>query len=277
VRWSSDLTGPLTKWTGIVREEGEAGRLLVSSESELFMMAVGTGTLVGRERYERVVNTAPLPAGPCVVAGTSTGVVQAHLVGRNVSAWNHGMQGAIDARLARVGDYIAAVSQAGDISWLTDNGSLVGRARILGPLDCAPATDGNALFIAGRDQSVWAFDTAGNQLWRYRTSNPLRRSPVVHDGVVYCDLGALGLTAFDAASGVVKWHAKDVHGVVIGVRAKRLLVRDDAGITTVDPARGDAIDRVTLPGVGLVAPDTFVDGNLYAISNTGVLAKFTLR
>ncbi|MFZ2874315.1 MAG: PQQ-binding-like beta-propeller repeat protein [Phycisphaerales bacterium] len=277
VRWSTELTGPLTKWTGVSRELGDAGRLLVSSESELFLLAVGTGNLVGREKFERVINTPTILAGSTAIAGTSVGVVQAHLVGRDVSAWNFGSRGAIDAPLTQVGDFIAAVSQGGDVLFFSDKGDLVGRGSILSGVDTAPATDGNMLFIAGRDQSVWAFDTSGQPVWRFRTTNPLAADPVWHNGTLYCDIGALGLTAFDAASGVVRWHAKEIHGKVVAVRAGRLLVWDGKGLTVVDPQRGDRVDRVELPGVSRLIPLSLEDTELYAISTRNVVAKFITK
>lgn len=279
VRWSSRLTGSLTKWTGMHREMGEAGRLLITSEAEVFMLGMGTGVLVGREQFERVVNTPPLPAGggALIVAGTSSGVVQAHLVGRNVAAWSFGTGGSIVGDLCRVGDFIGAVSQSGEVVFLTDRGDLVGRGRVLGPIDNDPVTDGLSLFIAGRDQSVWAFTPSGQALWRYRTNNPLSQQPTVHGAVLYQDLGALGLTAFDTASGVVKWHSKGVHGTVIGARQGNLLVWDGIGLSTVDPTRGDQIERVALPGIVRLVPDGFDDGSIYAVSDKGVFAKFVPR
>lgn len=276
-RWTDQLTGPLTKWVGIARESGEAARLLVASESELFMLSPGTGNLVGREPFARVVNTPPMLVGNTAVFGTSSGVVQAHMIGRGLPAWAFATRGSIDYPLLGVGGYIAAVSQGGDVLFLTGGGNLVGRAQIFGGLDAAPATDGNSLFIAGRDQSVWAFSPSGATLWRYRTPNPLKQSPVWHDGVLYVDLGGEGLSAFDPAMGTVTWSSKNVHGVVVGVRNGRLIVRDDAGMSVVDPARGDQIERVELPGITRVVTDKFVDGNLYAVSDQAVVAKFMPR
>jgi outer membrane protein assembly factor BamB len=277
VRWTTDLTGPLTKWTGIVREPSGQGRLLVSSESEMFLIAPDTGNLVGRERFERVVSTPPLLAGPMAAFGTATGVVQAHLVGRHVSAWNFGTRGAFDTPLLMVGGYICGIAQSGDVVYLTTNGDLVGRGRILAGLDAPGTTDGVNLYLAGRDQSVWAFDAAGRNLWRYRTSNPLSKRPAVANGTLYVDLGAESLTAFDAASGAVKWRAKDVHGEVILIRNGRLLVWDGRGVSLVEPSTGDRLARVELPGVVRLVPDAMEDGHLYAVSSKGVFAKFTPR
>ncbi|CAG0977408.1 hypothetical protein PHYC_01578 [Phycisphaerales bacterium] len=276
-RWSDELTGPLTKWVGIVREPGDAGRLLVCSESELFMLSLGTGNLVGREPFARVVNTAPMLVGTHAINGTSTGVVQAHMIGRGLPAWAFSSKGSIDQPLLEVGGFIAAVSQGGDVLFLTGSGNLVGRARIFGGLDAPPATDGQNLFIAGRDQSVWAFDSAGATLWRYRTPNPLNQAPVFHNGTLYVDLGQEGLSAFDPATGTVKWSNKDVHGSIVAVRSGRLLVRDAAGMSVVDPARGDRMERVELPGVTRITTDKFEDGNVYCVSDEAVVAKFMPR
>ncbi|MDX2130975.1 MAG: PQQ-binding-like beta-propeller repeat protein [Planctomycetota bacterium] len=276
-RWAAELTGPLTKWVGVVRESSDAGRLLVCSESEMFILAPGTGNILGREPLSRVVNTSPVLVDSLAVFGTSTGVVQSHIIGRGLPSWGFASRGAIDADPVLVGAQIATVSQGGDVTFLSTSGELVGRARVFGPLDNNPVTDGERLYIASRDQSVWCFDTAGNLVWRHRTPHPLSAQPALHDGVLYVDLGPGGLTAFDAVSGEVKWAAKDVHGTPIALRDRRLVVRDAAGLTVVDPARGDAIARIELPGVARVMADGFIDPNIYAISDAGVLAKFMPR
>jgi outer membrane protein assembly factor BamB len=276
-RWAIELTGPLTKWVGIAREPGEGGRLLVCSESEMFLLAVGSGNILGRERFARVVNTPPVLTGNLAVFGTSTGVVQSHIIGRGLPSWGFASRGAIDANLLMVDGRIAAVSQGGDVMFLTDSGELVGRARVFGPLDSNPATDGERLFIASRDQSVWSFDAAGNLVWRHRTAAPITGQPVVHQGTLYVDLDGEGLTAFDALSGERRWTAKGVRGEVIGTRNGRLLVRDTRGITLLEPARGDRVTRIELPRVARVKADGFDDAVLYAISETGVLARFIPR
>jgi len=276
-RWSSELTGPLTKWIGIAREEGDRGRLLVASESEMFVLAPATGTLLGRERFGRVANTPPLLLGNVVITGTTTGVVQSHRLGTGLPGWAFTSRGAIEGSLQMVGGVIGGVSQGGDVFFLTPAGELVGRARVFGRIDNNPATDGQSLFVASRDQSVWAFAPTGAQLWRYRTPNPLTAQPVAHDGVLYCDLGEEGLTAFNASTGEVIWRNPAVHGNVVGVRAGRLIVWHGSTATTIDPARGDIVDRIDMPGVTKIAPDAFVDGNMYAISDRAVVAKFMIR
>lgn len=276
-RWSTELTGPLTKWVGIVRDDENAGRLLVVSESELFMLAPATGNLLARHRLGRVVNTPPLLVGNAAVFGTSLGVVHCHNLVNGLPLWAFASNSSIDARLLDVGGAIAAVSQGGDVMFFNGQGSMVGRAEVYGPLDCDPGTDGNLLFVASRDQSLWAFHTTGGTAWRYRTSNPLKGTPVAHDGTLYADLGTQGITALDPNSGSIKWSSPNAHGTVIGMRDGRLLAWDGSSLATLNPATGDIIEKAAMPGIVTVASDAFVDGNVYAVSDRGVVAKFMVR
>lgn len=276
-RWATDLTGPNTKWVGVDRIGGDQGQVLVASESELFGLAAGTGALQSRERFEYVINTRPVLVSNLLVAGTSVGRVQAHAIGRKLTAWAFMSNGAFESAPVLIGDTIAIVSQAGDVLFMNPTGNLMGRSRVFGAIDADPATDGSSLFVASRDQSLWAFAPSGAVLWRHRTSNPLNHSPAFFNGMVYCDLGGEGFTAFDPVTGKPRWTTNKVHGNVIGTRNGRLLVRDEAGVSLVDTARGDVLARAELPGVGKIVGDKFEDGTLYAVSTNGVLAKFILR
>lgn len=276
-RWSTELTGPLTKWVGVTREEGPAGRLLVASESEIFVLAPATGNLLGRQRLARVVNTPPLLMGDTAVFGTSLGVVHAHNLNNGLPLWAFATDASIEGALMEVQGVVAAVSQRGDVMFLNAAGNMIGRARVFGSLDCDPATDGNRLYIACHDQSLWAFEITGATAWRLRTSNPLMASPTLHDGALYVDLGAQGLSRLDPESGSIHWSNPNAHGRVIGIRGGRLLVWNAGSLATLDPATGDIVSQAAVPGVVTVAPDAFVDGHLYAVSDRGVVAKFMPR
>lgn len=276
-RWSTDLTGPNTRWLGISRLPGEQGSLLVSADTEAFMLAPGTGNLLGRDRFEQVVTTPTLLVGGYLVAGTPTGRVQAHLLGKGLSAWGFISNGAFSAGPLAVGDSIAMVSQSGEVLFFSHGGSLLGRGRIFGAIDAAPATDGQRLVIASRDQSLWSFAPNGQMLWRYRTSNPLTQPPFFYGDEVVCDLGAEGLSGVDADAGTVRWSNKEVHGQVVAVRAGRLLVWDKTSLTLVDPKTGDVAAKVPGAGILRMATNKDEDGDLFVIEADGALAKFLPR
>ena len=276
-RWSTDLTGPLTKWVGMIQDNTDPERFVVASESEGFVIAKANGNLIAREKFERVANTKPVQDGRMLIFGTSTGQVMSHLMGSGVSAWAFTSVGSFDTDLVRVGPYIGAVSQGGDVLVLTPRGELVGRARVFGPVDSRPVSDGQSIFVASRDQSIWAFASTGATLWRHRTSNPITAQPTSHDGVIYCHLRQEGMTALDANTGNVIWQNPAAKGQIIAVRSGRLLAWDGVTLATLDPARGDIVNAAQLPGVTRIVTDAFIDGNLYAASDSGVLARFIPR
>jgi hypothetical protein len=276
-RWSVQLAGPLTKFVGINRDPEQPGMVLVSSESEVFGISTANGNVMDRERFARVINTQPVLTGNLLIAGTSIGEVQAHYLGRNVSAWGFAAVGSFDTNPVVVGGVIGAVSQAGDVVFVSASGSLAGRAHIYEGLDTNPVAENGMLFLAGRDQSVWAFDTTGYTVWRHRTSSKLSTQPTAHNGALYVDIPGEGLTAFEETSGKVLWNAPNVNGTVVAARNGKLLVRKGQTMTMIDPGRGDILERIETPGIVRVVFDQFDDGRMYLVNQQGNVAKMIPR
>jgi outer membrane protein assembly factor BamB len=134
------------------------------------------------------------------------------------------------------------------------------------------------MFVASLDHSLYAFSPASpTPVWRHRTDTPLRHEPAYHNGVVYCAVDGTGLVAFDARgfNGNAKelWTSPGVIGTVVGMRKGRLLVWTGTEGILIDPADGSIVDRATLSKVNMLKTDAFVDGNLYAVSEDGVVVK----
>lgn len=276
-RWAVNLANPITKFTGISRDPLDSARILVSSESELFGLAAQSGNLVIREKYEKVVNTAPVMLGHLAVYGGSTGEVQAHVVGRGVKAWGFDLQGAIDADPVRMGESVGAVSQAGEVVFLTDKGAVLGQNKIFQGLANDPVANDTTMYIAGLDQSVWAFDFTGALAWRYRTSTPLKDQPTLQGDTLYVNVPGQGLTALHAADGHVRWICKAAGGTIIAIRNKQLIAWDGRTAFTIDPDRGDVYEKVELPDMKFIKLDKLDNGNAYAVDVRGVVSKFVPR
>ncbi len=279
-RWSSTLANPLTRFVGNMRtsDPKHGDVLLSSSQSEIYVLSIQTGTMLDRQPLDKVVNTKPLASGDRLIFGTPTGEVYSHWLDRSMKVWGFGTGAAVEADVIRVNDNtVVAVNQVGLISFLNDAGSLSSQAKIFGGPGAPLATGDNMLFIASSDQSLYAYDATGRQLWRLRTSAPLTQKPVFWNGMLLCALRDQGLSAFEAASGKTLWSNKDVHGVVQGVRKGRLIVQDGERLLAIDADRGDVIEVITVKGLQEVATDAFEDGNLYAVGASGVVAKFLPR
>ncbi len=278
-RGSNQLSGRLTKFVGMTRA---GNRLYVCSEADVYILDIATAGLVGRQTFEHIVATRPMLLGDRLIFGTGGGQVMSHLLSSasgGIKEWGFLVTGAIEHDPVYIGGALGAVSQGGDVVFLdASSGGLLGRNRIYDGLATNPVADEQTMYVAGLDQSLYAFNPLGGSiLWRHRTGTPLREQPVLHDGRLYCSIPGAGFTALDPRTGDVVWTAPGVNGAVIGVRHGRLLVWNGTEAALLDPATGDVFDRVKLPGVRILRLDRFENGNLYAVSNSGVVAKFIAR
>jgi len=279
-RWSDQPAQALTKFTGNIRD---GNRVICSSESEVFFFDIATGNLLDKQRLGNVVNTRPVKVGDILVYGCSNGQVLGHLTLNGFRQWGSGLDGSIETDPIRFGDSnsVALASSRGEIVALDAiTGYSHGRGRIFAGPGAQMGASETTLFVASLDHSLYALDREQvSTIWRHRTEEPLRRAPVHHNGVVYCDLGSQGITAFNSGTGKVLWQNKGAHGVLTAVRKGRLVFWEGSTstATTIDPARGDTIDTVTLAQVTFLRAQPFVDGNLYGATANGVVFKLAPR
>lgn len=276
IKWATPVGSPLTRFVGISRE---GNRYIVCSESEAFFMASDSGTLLARQRFDRVVNTRPVNNGALLVFGTSGGDVLGHLMS-GFKAWAYAIGGSFEADPISIGgEYVGLVSQNGRVIIISPiTGSAASQYRTFGGLACNPAASDSRLFVASLDQSIYAFDVFGTQpAWRKRTDSALRTTPTYHDGKLYVEVPSSGLLCLDAKTGRDLWAAKGVSGTVIASSRGKLLVWNGSEAVTLDPSNGDVVERAALPGLVALKPDRFTDGNLYAVTPSGAVHKFEMK
>src|SRR5262249_6193051 len=117
----------------------------------------------------------------------------------------------------------------------------------------------------------------GDVAWRVRCDQPLTRQPSTDGQTVWCQLGTEGLSAVDATSGKVLWSNRVVEGTVIGIRGGNLVVWNGSVALLLDKERGDIIRSFVIPQTSMIQTDKFEDGNLYAVSDQGVVVRFVPR
>lgn len=276
VRWSTELAGTLTLFTEPLR----SGRVVhISSETELFSVAIDTGNLVGREKFEKVITTRPVQVGQNLIYGTSIGEIMSHLTGVGVKLWGFQMNGAIQHPPVLIGEYVGTVSQTGDVVFqLASGGGLVGRARIFGGVATDPVSDGSLMFIASLDQSLYAINPDGGRIvWRIRTNAPLSVQLSVIDGTVYCELPGRGLCAIDAATGNVRWENPDAKGQVICARAQNVIAWDGTNALLIEPVTGDILERAPLSDVAILEAEGERDPVIYVTDKAGRIGRFIAR
>ncbi len=276
-RWSDQVASSLSRYIGNVRD---GDRLVSSTDSEAFFYDLQTGTLKARQKLSIVSNRRPVKVGEILVYGAGSGQVLGHLTLNGFRQWGAMMDGPIESDpLALSNGRVALVSRGGDVVVLDGSSGLIDvKGKIYLGTEAALATGPEVLYIASLDHSLYAIsERSGDILWRVRTDAPLREAPVLHEGVVYSDMGTDGITAFNATTGKKLWSNAAAKGEIIGVRNKRLLGFDGSNAYTLDAGKGTTVESVKLEGVSILKTDQFVDGNLYAASPGGVVTKLATR
>lgn len=280
-RWATKLGNDLTKFVGNARI---GDQLLACSENEIQILDIRTGAIEERQRLTVLANTPPIIVGSIAVFGGTSGELFGHNLRSGYKQWGYSMSGRISSHPAHAEpDDVVVFSNSGEGAIVNAlSGQAFGRRPMLfGDLVSNPIAGDGSVFAAGTDQSVWAFAReTGNQLWRYRTQSRLTDQPTFHDGRVYQAIPGEGLVAINANSGAVLWTSKGVRGSVISARSGspgRLLVWDGQDAILLDAARGDEIERVSMPDVRALRVAPFVDGNVYTATSRGIIEKYTPR
>lgn len=276
IRWSKALTSTITRFVGVSRPDDTT--LWACAGDKMYIVEMKTGNLIARQQLETMVNTTATTVGSLAIFGTPSGELIAHDTASGFKMWGYNMAGPITADPIMITDSIVGtVSQGGEVLFnYTPSGESVGRNKISGGVTAIPVTDGELMFVASTDQSVYAFEAFGGaQIWRHRTAAPITVQPVLIEGVLYCSLDE-GLTALDADTGDVLWQNPKLQGWVVTTNGPELVVWNGKDLFSVDASRGDMIASTQLTGALGLRTDSQVDGNIYVITRHSI-ARFRAR
>jgi outer membrane protein assembly factor BamB len=275
--WASNLDIPITRFLGAFDDGPRVG---VVADRRVYFVDKQQQTIVAVQQLERAVSTAPLRFESALLLGSGSGFASAHNVSTGFQSWAYAVGGALNTAPVLVGsDAAAFASDSGNVLIVdARSGRSLGRAGLYSgpaaPLAAAP----DAVFVASRDRSLYALERAGaGERWRLRCDAPLRFAPVYAGGVLYCWLPGRGLSAIDPSNGQVRWSASDVSGAVVTTRGGRLVVWSAPEAVLLDAAKGTVLARVKLEDADRLLSDKATEGNLYAVSASGRVAKYQAR
>jgi len=278
VRWSRQVDRPTTRFEESVRRDDT---LYTASDTDLWELDLRNGNTIDRDALGTLVNTSPLLVNNLAIFGTSAGELFAWEMNNDFKLWSYKFDGPINVPAVKVNDdYIAALSENGELRTLqTINAHSGMSAKIAGGSDATLLTDGEGIYIASKDQSLYAFDIEdGYRFWRIRSSAPITVQHTLYDGVVYATTDDLGLSAIDTATGKIIWKNEKIGGWALTVvDGNKLIVWSGYELFAIDKDRGDIIARMPLKNIAGIRTDSITNGNIFVVTLDGTVAKFGLK
>lgn len=283
--WEYQVGSSLEHLRGVNRMGDE---ILASTQSDLYYLDVATGRLQRQQRYspKDAALTSGVIFGPYLIYGTSDGrIVYHHLaVGLMQMAYRLESAQSVTHPPIVLGSEFAVITQSGGIHLMDGvNNSRIWSAAVRDPVSATPAIGEYAIYVAGLDQSLWAFRIAdGKMVWRFRCQQPLTDDPKLIDGIVYQAEPGKGLHAIDSRTGVEKWLATPVRGGTVVARKNGQLIvwdKDDTrgaqGSTfyRVLERDGSVLGQAHCPDISIVRSDRIENGTIYGMSRTGRIIK----
>ncbi len=279
--WEYPVGASLEHLRGITRL---GNQILASTQSDLYFLDAASGRLENQQRYapQDAALTAGVLFGPFLVYGTSDGrIVYHHLgVGLMKTAYRLETAQSITHPPVVLGNEFAVLTQSGGVHFMDGvNNSRIWSAAARDPIKATPAIDEFAIYVAGTDQSLWAFRIAdGKLVWRFRCQQPLTDNPTLIDGVVYQTEPGKGLHAIDSRTGDEKWLCAEVPGGTVLTRKNGQLIvwdKQAAGSTfyRVLERDGSVLGQAHCPRISVARSDRIENGTIYAMSRGGRLIK----
>lgn len=276
VRWSRQVDRPATVFQESVRL---GDTLYTASDTELWEINVRNGNTIDRDSLGTLVNTSPLIMNNLAIFGTLSGELFAFQLANDFKLWSYRFDGPIHVPAIQIDEYyIAALSENGELRTLESINAHTGMTtRIAGGTDANILTDGIGIYIASKDQSLYAFDSSdGFRFWRKRSSEPVTVQHTLHEGIIYATTSDTGLVAIESSTGEELWKNDSIGGWVITVNdGNELIVWSGYELLAIDKDRGDVIARMPLTDIAGIRTDATENGDIYIITLEGTVAKFS--
>jgi len=266
---------------------------LSAAPARVWSASIGSGS----SRKNRIA-AAPVVSGGRVFT-IDAGVMVFATATSGQTLWSSDLTAAFDAGggqsgggLAVAGDRLFATTGYGEVVALdASSGSVLWRQRVDAPVSGAPATDGAAVYVSGRDGSAWAINAAdGKVLWQVVGTPGTAgyvgtAAPTVGDRAVIFPTSAGDLMAVLKIGGGTKiWQASlagkrlgrayaftaDITGDAV-IDGKLIYAGSGAGRTVAMSASSG--ERVWSAGEGALGPVAVAGGSIFLVNDQAELVR----
>lgn len=264
-------------------------RVYLSSGGRMIVLDNDTGSQIGLQRLQSIANTGSEHLGQFLIYGGRNGQLIWHSYATEFQWRAYQISQSINLRPLVVKDspqYVVTVGNDGRVTvHNTQSANMVWDKMLLSRVVARPAAGNGAVYVAGLDQHLWAYNlSTGRSIWRYLTSSELRDSPVLIGDTVYQQIPDEGLVAFearpvDAPGGRIRWTAEEIQGNVIARRGNQLYVwhRPSRTMSILDARRGGVMDQQHLRQANTVIASDIEGDELYALGDDGRIVRLLPR
>gem|GEM_PF-846525 len=130
-------------------------------------------------------------------------------------------------------------------------------AKDLGGVVASPAVAGEYIIAAGLNGSVYSFDRYGTQQWSFDTEAPVRSSPCVWNGMVFCASTNGRVFGLNAETGTIVWKFTSRNAVYAGLTVSGgmlVAASRDSSVYVLDPETGTVRNQIRLENKIMAAP-----------------------
>ena len=261
-------------------------RVFITSGGVVLVLDSDTGSQIAKQRLEQIANTEPIVFGQFFLYGTRNGQICWHSYEVGYQWRGYQVSQSIQLAPLLVDGAVIVVGSDGRIMVLdAGSASQIWSKKLLDVVTAPPAAGSRQVYVAGRDQHLWAFDlNTGRNTWRYLTEDPLSDGPVLLGDQVYQQIPSEGLVCFEAEpvnapDGVVVWKAPKERGSVVGRIGANLLVWDQKQrrLELVTADQGAAALSLDLPGITFLLTNTRQSTDLFAAGDDGRVVRLVPR
>jgi outer membrane protein assembly factor BamB len=281
--WQMPIAESIEEVLGVTVVEG---RVYVATGGAMLVLDGANGTQIDKQKLKTIASTTAVEAGQFLIYGSRSGQVVWH--SRAVGQQWRSYQVSHFIHLPPIvsDGYVVSIGAAGRIMVLNaSDASQVWGAQLLDAISAAPAVGNGAVYVAGLDQYLRAFDlSSGRGLWKVLSESQLTDSPTLIGDRVYQQIPGQGMLCFsampqDSPGGEMLWQSVDVKGNVITQRRNELIVWDSQRkrLTLVDATRGSLIKTMDLPQAAQIIVAGENNTDLYAASNDGRIVRLIPR
>ncbi|MFO0784601.1 MAG: PQQ-binding-like beta-propeller repeat protein [Phycisphaerales bacterium] len=256
---------------------GQSDHVYVVTDIYCVALDALTGSLVRRTVFGQLPSSPPVAFGPYFICGTRTGLIAWFQYGAGYAWRATTIGGSVASSPTMEGGVVLAASSKGVVLAMDASSThVIWDRKLSSPVSARIAADHLAAFVAGQDQTLWAFDMQrGRVLWHYFTQTPLLNDPVRMADGLYLQIPGEGLVSFnphptDKPDGEVLWKST-APGNVVGRLGPNLLVWDHPSRTLSFVANdtGRIVSQAALPQVEVLNVVPPVNGDLYVAGKDG--------